>query len=213
MSLQDVFILLLLLWCLLLSQRGIKIRILKKDKNILENLQKAQEEVFIEIYRKYRDSFISWAAKIYSSDRDTAADCFQDAVIILMNNAKTGKLDHLDAGLKTYLFAIGKNVLLKKFNKHKKELSYGKIPSEYELAGIDEYDELFNYKNTLIDKIAELASNMKEPCKSILKHYYYENLSMDKIAEIMRYKNAETVKSQKVRCMKYLEDSFKIEKL
>lgn len=186
---------------------------MKRDKKILENLRKAQEEVFIEIYRKYRDSFISWVAKIYSCDGDTAADCFQDAVIILMNNAKTGKLDHLDAGLKTYLFAIGKNVLLKKYNKQKKEVSYKKIPAEYELAGINEYDELFNYKNKLIDKIAELATNMKEPCKSILKHYYYENLSMDTIAEIMRYKNAETVKSQKVRCMKYLEDSLEKEML
>lgn len=184
---------------------------MERDENILENLQKAQEEVFIEIYRKYRDSFISWVAKIYSCDRDTAADCFQDAVIILMNNAKTGKLGHLDAGIKTYLFAVGKNVLLKKYNKHKKELSFEKIPSEYELAGMDEYDELFNYKNNLFDKIAELATNMKEPCKSILKHFYYENLSMDKIAEIMRYKNAETVKSQKVRCMKYLEDSLEKE--
>ncbi len=186
---------------------------MKRDRNILENLKEAQEGVFIEIYGKYRDSFISWTAKIYSCDGDTAADCFQDAVIILMNNAKTGKLGHLDAGLKTYLFAVGKNILLKKYNKYRKEISYGVIPSVYELAGNDEYDELFNYKNKQIDKIAELATNMKEPCKSILKHYYYENLSMDKIAEIMRYKNAETVKSQKVRCMKYLEDSFKKEML
>lgn len=93
------------------------------------------------------------------------------------------------------------------------EMSLGEIPAEYESVGLNEYDELFNYKNKLIDKIAELAISMKEPCKSILKYYYYENLSMDKIAEVMKYKNADTVKSQKLRCMKYLEDSLENEML
>lgn len=175
-------------------------------------MQEAREEVFVDIYRKYRESFISWTAKLYSCESDTASDCFQDAVIILMNNAKTGRLDHLDAGLKTYLFAVGKNVLLKKYSKHKYVASYENIPTEYESAGIDEFDEMVN-KNKLIDKVAELTTNMKEPCRSILKYFYYENLSMDKIAELMKYKNAETVKSQKVRCMKYLEDSLEKEML
>ena len=52
---------------------------------------------------------------------------------------------------------------------------------------------------------------MEEPCKSILKYYYYENFSMNKIAEAMKYKNANTVKSQKLRCMKYLEESLEKE--
>jgi len=186
---------------------------LKRDENILGDLKEAREEVFIGIYRKYRDSFISWTAKFYSCDQDTASDCFQDAVIILMNNAKSGKLAQLDSGLKTYLFSVGKNVLLKKYSMKKKEISLGEIPAEYESVGLNEYDELFNYKNKLIDKIAELAISMKEPCKSILKYYYYENLSMDKIAEVMNYKNADTVKSQKLRCMKYLEDSLENEML
>ncbi|TFH33793.1 MAG: sigma-70 family RNA polymerase sigma factor [Bacteroidia bacterium] len=190
-----------------------KIRILKRDENILGDLKEAREEVFIGIYRKYRDSFISWTAKFYSCDQDTASDCFQDAVIILMNNAKSGKLVQLDSGLKTYLFSVGKNVLLKKYSMKKIEMSLGEIPAEYESVGLNEYDELFNYKNKLIDKIAELAISMKEPCKSILKYYYYENLSMDKIAEVMKYKNADTVKSQKLRCMKYLEDSLENEML
>lgn len=128
-----------------------------------------------------------------------------------MNNAKEGKLSLLDSGLKTYLFAVGKNVLLKKYRIKKKEVSFGDMTSELGTAGLDEYDELFNYKNRLIDKVAEVTNNMNEPCKSILKYFYYENLSMDKIAELMKYKNAETVKSQKVRCMKYLEESLKKE--
>ena len=179
---------------------------MNKDENILNNLREAREEFFIEIYRKYRDSFVAWTAKHYSCDRDTASDCFQDAVIVLMNNARSGKLIHLDSGLKTYLFSVGKNVLLKKYNLKKKEVSFEEVNAENNTLELHDYDELFDYKNKLIDKVAELTVKMKEPCRSILKYYYYENLSMGKIAEEMKYKNADTVKSQKLRCIKYLEE-------
>ena len=156
---------------------------MNRDENILEGLREAREETFIEIYRKYRDSFNLWIANYYSCDQHTSSDCFQDAVIILMNNAKSGKLIHLNSGLKTYLFSVGKNVLLKKYSLKRNEIAFEEITTGYDTQGLNDYDELF-----------------------ILKYYYYENLSMGKIAELMQYKNADTVKSQKLRCIKYLED-------
>ncbi len=184
---------------------------MNRDENILEGLREAREETFIEIYRKYRDSFNLWIANYYSCDQHTSSDCFQDAVIILMNNAKSGKLIHLNSGLKTYLFSVGKNVLLKKYSLKKNEIAFEEISAGNDAQDLYDYEELFDYKNKLIDKVAEMAVNMKEPCKSILKYYYYENLSMAKIAEVMKYKNADTVKSQKLRCIKYLEDSLEKE--
>jgi RNA polymerase sigma-70 factor (ECF subfamily) len=190
---------------------------LKIEKVLLEDLYSGREEVYIEIYRKYRDSFIRWTARNYSSDSDTASDCFQDAVIILLNNVKSGKLTRLDSDLKTYLFSVGKNILLKKYSLRKHETGLEEvlgenisIDAEWKggVTGPGDSDEQQDRKQRLIDKIAELAVTMNEPCRSILKHYYYENLSMEKIAEIMNYKNADTVKSQKVRCMKYLENSL-----
>ncbi len=184
---------------------------MNKDKNILENLREAREEFFIEIYRKYRDSFNSWTAKYYSCDQQTASDCFQDAVIVLMNNAKSGKLKQLDSGLKTYLFSVGKNILLKKYSLQRSEIAFEEITVGNDAQDLYDYEELFDYNNKLIDKVAELTVDMKEPCKSILKYYYYENLSMAQIAELMKYKNADTVKSQKLRCIKYLEGSLEKE--
>lgn len=40
-----------------------------------------------------------------------------------------------------------------------------------------------------------------EPCASIIKLFYYENLSMDEIAEEIGYKNAQTAKAKKSQCM------------
>lgn len=187
---------------------------MKKDNISLEDLQAGQEEVYIQIYRNYRDAFISWMIKLYSSDKTSASDCFQDAVIILLNNVKSGKLTQLDSEIKTYLFSVGKNVWLKKFKQIKNEVDINELTmiDTWEEQDRSEYqEEELEYKSLLIDKVAELTVKMKEPCKSILKHYYYENLSMDQIAEAMKYKNANTVKSQKLRCMKYLEESLEKE--
>lgn len=125
-----------------------------------------------------------------------------------MDNVRSGKLVSLDSGLKTYLFSVGKNVLLKKYNDKRNEIAYEDAPMGVDREMMDNNYELNKQKNTLIERIAEMTIKMKEPCKSILKHYYYENLSMEKIAILMNYKNANTVKSQKIRCMKYLEEAL-----
>lgn len=125
-----------------------------------------------------------------------------------MDNVRSGKLVNLDSGLKTYLFSIGKNVLLKKYNDKRNEISYEDAYMRVDRVMMDNNYELNKQKSALIERIAETTIKMKEPCKSILKHYYYENLSLEKIAILMNYKNANTVKSQKIRCMKYLEESL-----
>jgi DNA-directed RNA polymerase specialized sigma24 family protein len=43
-----------------------------------------------------------------------------------------------------------------------------------------------------------------EPCGSIIRLFYYEDKSMDEIAEEVGYKNATTAKSKKNQCMKDL---------
>jgi DNA-directed RNA polymerase specialized sigma subunit len=58
--------------------------------------------------------------------------------------------------------------------------------------------------------IAELSC-MKTPCKSILQHYYLDNLNLKEIALSLGYKSAQSVKVQKYRCLKTLKDNiFKI---
>jgi RNA polymerase sigma-70 factor (ECF subfamily) len=60
--------------------------------------------------------------------------------------------------------------------------------------------------NEQVRVVADLVEALGEPCKSILRYYYYKRFSMEAIAETMQYKNADTVKSQKVRCIKELQE-------
>jgi DNA-directed RNA polymerase specialized sigma24 family protein len=46
---------------------------------------------------------------------------------------------------------------------------------------------------------------MDEPCCSLLDKFYWEELSGEEIARQMNYKNADTVKTQKYKCMQKLK--------
>ena len=176
----------------------------KEESDIVQRFKNDPEEILLIVYRDYRREFFSWAYTQFGADEAMAADCFQDALIVLHNNIRTGKLAVLSCSLKTYVFAIGKNLLMKRFQFKKKELPLddhvAKIARETrgELSGLYEGNEMENV-------IAGLVEGIKDPCRSILKYFYYRGFSMEDIANAMKYKNAQTVKAQKVRCIKELQ--------
>jgi RNA polymerase sigma-70 factor (ECF subfamily) len=181
----------------------------EKELNIFEQLRKDPDEVLVKLYGQYRKEFLSWAYKTYAVLEEDSTDCFQDAMIIFYRNIKSGKLNHLNSSIKTYLFSIGKNLLFRKFKDKSRHLPL--TDSIYRETDSDnfEFPELYS-GNSIENVIAAMVSKLKDPCKSILKYFYYRGFSMDEIAEEMNYKNAQTVKAQKVRCIKELQGLIQV---
>ena len=48
-----------------------------------------------------------------------------------------------------------------------------------------------------------------DPCKRLLLLYYKEGLSMQQIADQLGYKNSDTAKNQKCKCIVRLRNLFK----
>ena len=78
----------------------------------------------------------------------------------------------------------------------------------YALSEIDAFAEIetedlsLNYYQ---QQLSELLKKLSESCKALLRLYYYRNLSIKEIVEHTNYKDANTVKSHKSRCMKRLK--------
>lgn len=51
----------------------------------------------------------------------------------------------------------------------------------------------------------KVLEKFAEPCKSIVRLFYFNAYSMNEIADELKYKNEDVVKSQKTRCMKELK--------
>ena len=148
---------------------------------------------------------------ILSGVRDvTFDDVYQEACIILMENIKAGKLDNeSEMNLSGYLYVICKRVALR-YAAKKRPLRIVEKPTgkdeviikdegeeqEYESAEWMEMEE--EEAKRFLDRVLD---SIPPTCKSILKRFYWDKMSMKDIATLTGLKNEDTAKSTKKRCM------------
>ena len=175
------------------------------DDAILKSIMDGLDDGLIYLYRTYQNEFRSWAGARYHVDHELAGDAFQEAIIAFRFNVIHNKLGERTSTLKTYLFSIGKNKLLDRLKKSKHEVSSDDLSRneslEVQIRG--QQAELNDRQELVRSKI----KSMFEPCKSILKMFYYMGYSMEVIAARMSYKNENVAKSQKLRCLKKLKEA------
>jgi len=176
-----------------------------QDREIVEGIRTGKESEVIKLYELYRDEFFNWSRKTFSLSDEELADVFQETVIAFYYNIKEEKLNNLSSSVKTYLFAIGKNQILKKLEKNSRLHVTDELP---DVEGLNIGEDLYEASERQ-KVISQLIDDMGEPCKSILRMFYFQRFTMDAIAENLGYKNEHVVKSQKLRCFNQLKEKTK----
>lgn len=169
-----------------------------QDQELQEKLRNGDRKVLEQLYVNWKADFIAFGLK-YSHDQEDVLDIYQDAVIELSRRFEQGlKLEK--GSVKTYLFGIGKFLLFKRV----KKLS---VYTSSDVSSQEEWVEVEEEISTIEQKKMEQGyQQLGEKCKEILRLYYYRNLTINEIVERGHYKDANTVKSQKSRCMKQLKE-------
>lgn len=175
-----------------------------KDQQLFQSIKNREEAGLVELYKLHRQEFIKWAWQQYKMESDDAADVFQDTIITLRRNIVTGRLVELTSTLKTYLFAVGKNLALSKLKQNKKWYTNPDL-LELQEDGSESVTEMLELNDRQM-WVKSFLAKLGEPCISILRLYYYQSYSMEAIASTLGYKNENVVKSQKVRCIKALKE-------
>lgn len=173
-----------------------------EEKDIISKIRNNQEEVVVDLYNKYKEEFVKWSGHKFQINQDDALDIFQDAMISFYESIKEGKLTQINHTVKTYLFAVGKNLI---YNKLKFEQRFDQQADPNDQVTITNTAttsiEATDRHRFMIDQLEQLG----EPCYSILKLFFYDSFSMEAIAHNLNYKNADVVKSQKLRCINELK--------
>jgi RNA polymerase sigma-70 factor (ECF subfamily) len=142
----------------------------------------------------------------HSCTKEDAKDVFQQSIMIFYENIIYGKVKEITSQVKTYLFSIGKNKILE-LSRQKSKQQF--TSEDYMFSGQDifynDFDDGYEEK---IQKIELCISKIGDPCKKLLVEFYYHKRSMIDIAEIMDYKNSDTVKNLKYKCLKRLKQVF-----
>lgn len=174
------------------------------------------EDIVREWYTRLRPEFLRRLTAKYSGlSLYDAENLYQDTFIAVQENLMLGRIKE-DTSWSSYIMTIGMNMASKAWRK------IGKTDSTDE--GFDDEDEP---KSTTARKVEELLKTLPdsegetplykdpeaqsllgdelihtpEPCGSIIRLFYYEDLSMEEIAEEIGYKNATTAKAKKSQCM------------
>ena len=174
-----------------------------RDDDIIQSIRQGEDQGLIDLYSRSRHEFMSWASASFRIDEALATDAYQDAIIAMRKNIVNNKFKEGGSSLKTYLFAIGKNMILQRFKKESRETTFEDI-GVIELVETPVWGEsrLSDRQQSIRDAVGKL----QEPCLSIIRMFYYHRFSMEVIAARLNYKNGQVVKSQKSRCMQKLKD-------
>ncbi|MCF8372453.1 MAG: sigma-70 family RNA polymerase sigma factor [Bacteroidales bacterium] len=171
---------------------------------VLSNIRNGDEEELGNLYLNYKEEFVKYARKNFKVDVETAKDLFTDLLLEFRSNVVSGKLQNIESSIKTYLFGIGRNLLIQHIKKK---------PDE----------DISNYKDKLSEEDVEISqteqseillglieNHLPKRCYKLLKLYYYDHRSMKQIQSWLNYSSLDSVRNQKSKCMSQLKSMIKL---
>ncbi|MEO1517343.1 MAG: RNA polymerase sigma factor [Bacteroidota bacterium] len=173
---------------------------MNEDKQLEQRLRQDDKQALETVYLKYKDAFIAYVRKHQLGTSD-ALDLYQDAIIAMHQQFVSKQVVLQRSNLKTYLFGIGKNLLLKQLEDKKRPRPASMPPEREEPLPLDE-SPLTEEQRLLLKHFGSLSKS----CQDMLKLFYYRGLSIKEIVALTNYKDENTVKSHKSRCLKRLTE-------
>ena len=181
------------------------------DSQLLLGIMQNDERAWRFICKNMRfgfDSIIKQASSSAYLGQEDVDDIFQESCIVLMHNAKDGKIVVTREGaIFSYLVEVGKlktrNLLRKRRRITSDDMVTFSLIQHNKDEGDMTIDEKQQMQNDFLDKVLEL---LPAECRTLLKHFYWDHKPMDEIASILGMRNADSAKSKKSKCMNKLKE-------
>lgn len=170
---------------------------LMDEKEIFERICSGDEKALEFIYQKYY-RMMTKLVITNSGTEEEARDVYQDALVVFWQKARSGKLV-MTSKISTYVYSICQNLWRKELDR-KKRLSNEEKDAPQTL----DFDTPEREKI-----IAKCIDQLGETCKRVLMYYYFDELSMQEIADKMGFANTDTAKTKKYKCKQKLDELVK----
>jgi RNA polymerase sigma factor (sigma-70 family) len=167
------------------------------EKEIFERICKGDEKALELLYQKYY-RMMTKLVITNSGTEDEARDVYQDALIVFWQKATSGNLV-LTSKMSTYIYSICQNLWRKELDRKKRLSSEEKDTSVTLDTESSEREKI----------LAKCIDQLGETCKKVLMFYYFEEMSMQDIADKLGFANMDTAKTKKYKCKKKLDELVK----
>lgn len=176
---------------------------MKKESRLIEQIRSGDNDALEQLYIKCRAEFLAYSAR-FAVNAEDAVDIYQDSVVVLYENIRSGKLAVLTSSLKTYLFAVGKYKILNSLKM--KSVMTTNTDTDLDSFLPAEVPDDPHLEETNILKMQEAFRSLGIKCQDVIRLFYYENLSIGEIKERLGYASKDVVKSQKSRCIRQIKE-------
>jgi RNA polymerase sigma factor (sigma-70 family) len=167
------------------------------ESEVFERIKRGDEKALEMIYKKYYRMMVKIVVS-NSGTEEEARDIYQEALIVFWQKATSGNLV-MTAKMSTYIYSICQNLWRKELDR-KKRLSNEEKDTPVTM------DTESKERNSIVAKCIE---QLGETCRKVLMYYYFEEMSMQDIADRLGFANTDTAKTKKYKCKKKLDELIK----
>ncbi len=180
-----------------MALRVFKLNLEMDEKEVFERIKNGDEKALETIYKKYYRMMTKLVIS-NSGTEEEARDVYQDALVVFWQKARSGNLV-MTAKISTYIYSICQNLWRKELDRKKRLTNEEKDSSHsMDLDGPE--------RNKII---AKCLNQLGETCRKVLMYYYFDEMSMQEIAEKLGFANTDTAKTKKYKCKQKLDELVK----
>ncbi len=173
-------------------------------KEIRSDLLSGENDFLAKVYGNCATYCKGYLVTKKKCNSQLAEDIFNESILILRKNIIEEKVIELSS-LRGYLVGICSNVhnqLLSKARRDEDKQEQVKLHLYEMNLGLEE-DQIHQ-----LEIMADISANslhaIDEKCQKILKHFYFDGLTMSEIADTMGFASQNVAKTMKSRCYKKL---------
>lgn len=170
------------------------------DKSLIEQLKNEDAGAFDRLYQHYYPSIATYITH-HSGTAADAEDIFQETMIVFLQKIRQTDF-HLSSFLKTYLFAIARNLWLKRLRDNK-------------LVPVDDLEKYGSSSEGLnfalqppadnAEKVMIWLAKVTAHCQRILKAIFFYKEPMASLMQKMGWKNKHTAANQQYKCIQQVK--------
>jgi len=174
------------------------------EKLLLQGLARNEKSAAETIYR-LNFSMVQSLIINNNGSSDDAKDIFQETMIVLYEKSRSAGFE-LNCLIKTYVYSVARRLWLKKLQQASRIT--GDIGHAENTVPVEEDLEEHLRRNAEFGMLEKALGGVGEPCKGLLEAFYLEKKTMQDIALVFGYTNAENAKTQKYKCLMRLKRIF-----
>lgn len=170
------------------------------ENTLLDKLKSEDGSSFELLYKSYFPYVASYVKQNLGNNED-AEDIFQEAIIVLLQKVRQPDFI-LTSSLKTFLYAVAKNLWLKRLRDNKIKIE------DTELTLTNYATETFELEpeKSIEEKVENWLLKITRNCQNILKALFFYEVPMDHLMAKMGWKNKHTASNQKHKCIQQIKN-------